>query len=117
MALPRPVFALPGRTLYRVLVCGRGISLPVEGDAPICGFFVSVFVAARSADEAERDALTRVRARWQRYADRATGELELSVEESEALAVRFVLRPVPGFVFFQDEDTCGDALDPVPCKP
>ncbi len=110
--VPRPVIALPGRDLYRVLICGRGFALPVEGErGEPTGFFTTRFVAARSRQDAESIALSRVRKDWSGWSllSHLTGveEPQLAVDETEALVERVRLRRGAGYVFFRDSPESG----------
>lgn len=104
----RPVVALRGRHLYRVLLEGSGFELPVEGaDAEYpnpTGFFTTRFVAAPSRLDAEAAARRRVLAEWQGLSllDHFTGidEPVLRVCATEAMDGWFRLRPGRGFSFF-----------------
>jgi len=98
--VPRPVIALPGRDLYQVLICGRGFALPVEGErGEPTGFFTTRFVAARSRQDAESIALSRVRKDWSGWSllSHLTGveEPQLAVDETEAWWSAFAFGEAP----------------------
>ncbi len=101
--LPRPVFALGSKHLYRVMIHGSGFTLPVNLSNPATGFFTARFVAARNRHDAERIALDRVASEWNSYRD-AAGDATLSVDGSEALAEHFRLRSGIGFTFYSESD-------------
>jgi len=105
--MPRPVFALSPKTLYRVLLEGSSFVLPVVGSArPIVGFFTVRFVAARARLEAEEKAQFAVLRDWRRQGFQTrTGVLpDLRIDSSEALRAHFRLRSGEGFAFFGDSD-------------
>jgi hypothetical protein len=99
-----PVLAVPPRTLYRVVVHGRGFVLPVEQSDPIVGFRVTFCVAARTEDDAKKRAMQRARDRWETFYAEATGELVVAVDEVERLGRRFARRSRTGFSFYGGDD-------------
>jgi hypothetical protein len=98
-----PAFAFPGRTLYRVVVHGHGIQLPVEDAEPIIGFYHTQFVAAQTVRDAEVIALRRTRDRWESFYPAASGELKLEIEVIGPARGRFRWRSRLGFGFYNSE--------------
>ena len=99
-----PVLAVPPRALYRVLLHGRGFELPVERSERMVGFYVTYYVAARSAGQAEARAVERVTDRWQNFYPEARGALVVAVEEVQRLQQRLARRSRTGFSFYSDEE-------------
>lgn len=102
--LSRPVFAWPGRSLYRVVLHGHGFVLRLEGLPPKIGFYITYFVAARNVRAAEAKALQRLNDRWETFYDDATGQLLVEVEEVEELDARFLMRSRYGLAFYYSDD-------------
>lgn len=102
MRLSRPVVAWPGEHLFRIVLHGTGFVHHVEGVPPRRGFYTTYFVAARDVRTAEAKAMQRVRERWETFYDDATGELSLTVEETERLPERFLRRSRLGFAFYSE---------------
>ena len=109
--LPTPVFAMPGRSLYRHFVHGHGFSLAVGRAKPSIGFYTTVFTAATSFQEARLKAIARTRARWNSFYPEAEGDLFVELEETEPLRERFKLRSALGLVLFSEYDD-EDPQDP-----
>jgi hypothetical protein len=103
--LPRPVFALGSKHLYRVMIQGEGFALPVGPGNPAVGFFTARFVAASNRHDAERFALDLVAREWANrgYKD-AAGEATLTIDGCDALAGHFRLRSGIGFTFYSESD-------------
>jgi hypothetical protein len=100
-----PVIALPGRSIFRVVLHGHGFVHHVEGLPPRIGFYITYFVASREARTAEAKAQKRLRERWETfYADDATGELLVETEEIEMMAERFLARSRWGIAFYSEDD-------------
>jgi hypothetical protein len=99
--LPKPVFALGAKELYRALVHGDGFALPVDGGRSVVGFYTNRFVAAATPQEARRLAITSVQSEWKhRGYEKRAGQVALTVEELHVLSERFRYRSGSGFTFY-----------------
>ena len=104
LSLSLPVFAWPGRQLFRVVLHGSGFVLPVDGRPSSVGFYITYFVAGRDVRSAERKAAERLNERWANVYDEAAGELIVETEEVERLDDRFMWRSRSGFVFYSSDE-------------
>jgi hypothetical protein len=103
-----PAIALRGRSLYRVMLVGRGFELPLEPAGPNdhnpTGFYTTRVVAARSRLEAEALAKAGVVGDWQGSSllSHFTGveEPTLTISESVAMDGWFEFHTKSGFAFF-----------------
>jgi hypothetical protein len=100
-----PVIAMPGRSIFRVLLHGSGFVQELEGLPPRIGFYVTYFVASRDVRSAEATTHKRLRDRWDTfYADDARGELTIATEEIERVEERFLARSRLGMSFYSSDD-------------
>jgi hypothetical protein len=109
----RPVVALRGRSLWRVMVRGGGFELPVEptaegGRENPTGFYTLRYVAASTRLEAEALAKANVLREWQGLSlmGHFTGvdEPVLQAEESVEVEGWFWRNGGKGFTFFRQDD-------------
>jgi hypothetical protein len=105
LSLVAPVWARPGRKLYRVLVEGSGVTVPVrESTDFIRGFFSTRVVAAVSPEEAARLAFEAVITEWRNSGFQAAGSVSgtptLVVSELHCLSSRVCFRPPRGFSLY-----------------
>jgi hypothetical protein len=107
--LPRPVFALGEKEIYRVMVHGDGFALPIGNGKCARGFFTTRYVAAATAREAKRIATAYVEADWKRLGhDDTAGSATIVIEQIAVLGDRFLLRSGGGFSFYSETDEDDD---------
>ena len=100
-----PVFAFGARGLYSVVVEGFGLTLPVSfHPSPICGFYLSVNVAAVSVRAAQDAALSIAARTWRRkgYESLSGGAPQLRIDHIRRLPERFRSWSVSGFIFHHE---------------
>lgn len=94
---------------FKVVLSGRGISLPFDGSAqPAVGFFTTRWVSARDAEVAASVAVERVLAEWCGGGEYAIGGIpDLAIESVTPLAWwagLLVRKPGAGYSFYRFED-------------
>ncbi len=105
---PRPVIALPGKGLFRVLLQGSGFRLAVQGGDPCVGFFITWTISATSRKEAQEQALMKTRSNWSGWSllslDTGLPKPVLEVLESEEVEGWCRFRERTGYVFYRHDD-------------
>ena len=108
--IPRPVFALGGKQLYRVMIHGSGINLPIGTDYKASGFYTTRLVAASSKADAGQIAMNRVEIEWTNRGYRHFGgNAALEIDHIDPLIDRFMLRSGMGFTFYPESDEHEDS--------
>ncbi len=100
-----PVLALGARDLYTVVIEGFGFTLPVSfHPTPICGFYLSVNVAAVSVRAAQNAALALAARAWTRkgFASLSSSAPQLRIDHIRCVPERFRSWSVSGFAFHHD---------------
>lgn len=98
-----PAVALPGYSVFRVLLHGHGFMLPVAESEPIIGFYTTYFVSGKNVRAAEGKALRRLRHQWEMFYPQASGELKIDVEELQRLDTKVVCGSRYGMAFYSSE--------------
>ena len=89
-----PVLALGARDLYTVVIEGFGFTLPVSfHPTPICGFYLSVNVAAVSVRAAQNAALALAERAWARkgFASLSSSTPQLRIDHIRGSPKKFPL--------------------------
>jgi hypothetical protein len=94
---------------FKVVLSGRGISLPFEGSPdPAVGFFTTRWVTARDTAEAASVAIERVISEWRPAGVYDAGGIpDVAGETVNALgwwAGLFARKPGAGYTFYRHED-------------
>jgi hypothetical protein len=110
--VPRPVFAFGTKQLYRVMIHGSGINLPIGSDSKASGFYTTRFVAASSKADAGQIAMSRVEVEWTNRGYRDLGgNVTLETDQVDPLIDRFMLRSAMGFTFYTESDADENPCD------
>ena len=102
--LSLPVIAWPGQSIFRALLHGYGIVLPIEESDSCIGFYTTYFVAARSVRAAEMKAVAQLQARWRTFCPQASGQLHVDVEDLKRINTRLHIRARYGMEFYSSDE-------------